>query len=105
MLLELTPSQSQEEEEIGVHHRPKIEDTVSASSRVLLFLESEERSSRWFVLLLGAWGQCLTPGSCLLLRVGLAVDPCNPQVHLILIRRLEEVVSAVCKSKNILEMK
>merc|ERR1719266_198532 len=71
---------------------------VSASSRVLLFLESEERSSLWFVLLLRPRWQGLALGS-LLVRLGLRVDPVHPQLHLLLVGGLEQVEATVCKSQ------
>ena len=101
MLLELTPSQSQGRggRESCVHHRPKIEDTVS-SSNSLLFLESEERSSLWFVLLLGAWGQGLALAALHVLGLSLAVDPVHPELHLLLVSCLEQVEATVCKSED-----
>ena len=75
---------------------------MSASSRFLLFLESEERSSLWFVLLLRPRWQGLALGT-LLVRLRLRVDPVHPQIHLLLVRSLEQVEATVCKSEQGLE--
>ena len=72
---------------------------MSASSRFLLFLESEERSSLWFVLLLRPRWQGLALGA-LLVRLRLRVDPVHPQIHLLLVRSLEQVEATVCKSEQ-----
>ena len=71
---------------------------VDGGGATLLFLEGEERSSLWLVLLLGAWGQGPALVRLGLLGSCLAVDAVDPKVHLVLISSLEEVVATVGQS-------
>ena len=71
---------------------------VDGGGATLLFLESEERSSLWLVLLLGARRQGPALVRLGLLRSRLSVDAVDPKVHLVIISCLEQVVATVGQS-------